>query len=245
MPKKIAHLVLIFVFSFLFCLSSAKNYAESPDDDTKKLYEVQALYQQGKIDESLKLVSALIERHPNLPDLYFIRASIYREMSDIEKVLAATPADVNAIKLKASICLDIGEYKTAVRECTKFLSLSNDDAGIYNVRGLAYFYQGEYKKAVSDFSKQINAGDGTAAVYRNRALAYYGMQKYEESLADFTSSIELDPSDVMTIKNRGAVYLQLKHPKEALADLNKALEFSTGESERAEIQALIQKVKGL
>ena len=85
--------------------------------------------------------------------------------------------------------------------------------------------------------------------YWIRSYVYRKLGEFEKALTDANCAVEYAGDSFISkrtsYKARALCYLEANQKENALVDLERALEFSTAESERAEIQALIQKVKGL
>ncbi len=52
------------------------------------------------------------------------------------------------------------------------IRLKPNDAGAYNLRGLAYDGKGDYDRAIADYNEAIRLKRDYAVAYNNRCLAY-------------------------------------------------------------------------
>ena len=159
------------------------------------------------------------------------------------------PDDALARIGRAKVLTKMKEFDRAIEDCNEAIRVEPDSILLaVMTRGDVYVEQGSYSEAVNDFSEVLRFKKDETHAYNQRGYAYLMLGKYNEALLDFNQAISLQSvnrnQNPILYKNRGYTYAMLGKRKEALADLEKALEFSTTDSERAEIQALIQKIKG-
>ncbi|MCX6770253.1 MAG: tetratricopeptide repeat protein [Candidatus Micrarchaeota archaeon] len=65
--------------------------------------------------------------------------------------------------------LELGDYKGAIKDCDKAISLDPKHAYAYNNRGAAKYHLGDYKGALEDCDKSISLDSENAYAYLNRA----------------------------------------------------------------------------
>jgi len=74
--------------------------------------------------------------------------------------------------------------------------------------------------------------------------AYGYLAEYEKAIADFDNAIDLDPADPAAYGLRGLAYSELGETDRAIADLEKALSFYADPADKAQIQQLIDGIRG-
>ena len=211
----------------------------------------------GKYDKALSDLSESIRLNPiGKNESYLDRAITYYLLGEAEKAEADCNTYINGggsnvlvYKNLALIYILKGKYEKALNFSNTFLKITPESPEGYCTRAGVYNFLKEYKKAIKDSDRALKLDSKFSSAYSVRSEAYMRLGKIKEALSDANSAIEFAPNTRVKIldayKTRGIVYLETKQKENALADLNKALEFATTDSERAEIQALIQKVKGL
>jgi tetratricopeptide (TPR) repeat protein/tRNA A-37 threonylcarbamoyl transferase component Bud32 len=113
----------------------------------------------------------------------------------------------------------------------KSIERNPKNAGLRNIRGLAYLRLRQYDKAIADFTKGIELDPKNMWLWDNRGSAYTYLHQYDKALADFNKAIELDPKNAVAWNDRSIVYSHLKQYDKALADFNKAIELAPKEVE--------------
>jgi len=83
--------------------------------------KLRKLVKNGEYLQALKLGEELEKKHPNDNDLFFIIASIYylngdakKSLSYLDKVLGIASYDIEALMLKASVCIHLKDKQKAL-----------------------------------------------------------------------------------------------------------------------------------
>ena len=123
-----------------------------------------ALFNQGRIDESIEHYNEVIRLKPKYSVPYFNRGTAYAKL---------------------------GQYHLAVDDFNKAISLKQDDADYFNSRGGAYAKLGQCHLAVEDFNKVISLKQNHANAYNNRAFCYFNQGKIDAGCDDAKRACEL------------------------------------------------------
>ena len=123
-----------------------------------------------------------------------------------------------------------GDYKGAIADYTKAISLNPKYAAAYSQRGVVLInVVKDEKNAVKDFQKaadlyfeQGKKADG----YRSQGVVRAILKDYQGAIAAYTQSIKLNPNDFQAYLNRGTVHAELKELQKAIADFNSALKIN-------------------
>ncbi|PPJ64832.1 tetratricopeptide repeat-containing S1 family peptidase [Cuspidothrix issatschenkoi] len=105
-------------------------------------------------------------------------------------------------------------------------TISLNDAGAYNRRGVLYYEQKKWELALADYTKAIQLNPSYTAAYYNRGWLYKEQKKWELALADFTKYIELDPDSDTAAESYhqlGNIYNALGNKELAIANYTKAI----------------------
>ncbi|QIR41039.1 tetratricopeptide repeat protein [Tolypothrix sp. PCC 7910] len=124
-----------------------------------------------------------------------------------------------------------GDYKKAVEDLTKVITLNPRNSQAYNRRGDAFYRLGDYQKAQADSSKaiQLNRRDDNA--YYDRGFSFYELGKYKQAIADFNQAIKLNAKNPYSYYGRGLARVELKDYSAAITDFSKAIAFHPKYSE--------------
>jgi len=102
-------------------------------------------------------LSEVIEQHPNDPQAYNMRGSVYGEAGQTEQALA---------------------------DFTKAISLDPNYAQAYANRGLVYRKSNQLDLALADFNKALSIDPNYAPAYVGRGSVYSQQGRHEQALAD-------------------------------------------------------------
>src|SRR5689334_6881992 len=133
------------------------------DDLSCSLNKIAALADAGKFEEALQGTENVLEQFPSRPEVWQLRAHIFRQQGDIGR---------------------------AINERTKAIELSGKEPHYFYMRGIDLFGLGKYEQAVSDFTKIIELCDYYKSDYYRegayffRADAYVRLKEYELARAD-------------------------------------------------------------
>jgi len=105
-------------------------------------------------------------------------------------------------------------------------SWGGEDAGVYTLRGNAYYKKGQYGRAIADFDQTIGLDPNYAFAYSFRGNAYLKTGQHDRAIADYDRAIELGVEDAETYYNRGSAYQTKGQYDRAIADFDKAIELN-------------------
>ena len=123
-----------------------------------------ALFNQGKIDESIKHYNEAIRLKPKYSIPYFNRGTAYAKLS---------------------------QYHLAIGDFSMAIGLEQNNADYYNSRGGTYVKLGQYHLAMNDFNKAISLKHDHANAYNNRAFCYFNQGKNDSGCYDAKSACKL------------------------------------------------------
>ncbi|MGD0279384.1 MAG: tetratricopeptide repeat protein [Smithella sp.] len=120
---------------------------------------------------------------------------------------------------------DGGKYtdpEKAIEYLNHALKLKQNDAELYNKRGLAYYDLGQYQRAIDDNTEAIRLRPYYFFAYNNRSVAYGKSGQYQLAIEDCNMVIRLKPYLAQSYINRGTVYLLQFNNKMGCSDYKKA-----------------------
>ena len=152
---------------------------------------------QGEIQESEKLLDEAIEKNPSLPYPYAERA-YFRLLNK--------------------------NYKGALEDYDKILSIDKNDEESYLNRGLVKEKLKDYKGAFADYTLAISLKNDFEKAWLNRANLLVTLNRVNEAVEDYTVAITWYPEYTSAFYNRAIAYHKLGKKKEACGDLKKAIQ---------------------
>ena len=111
---------------------------------------------------NLTSLSEVIEKHPDDPQAYNMRGSVYGEagrndqaLADFNKAISLDPNYAQAYANRALIYRKTGKLDLALADDNKALAIDANYAPAYLGRGIVYREQGRSSQALGDFNKAI------------------------------------------------------------------------------------------
>lgn len=118
---------------------------------------------------------------------------------------------------------EIGKFREAAENYTKYIELSPGEAKAFNYRGLAYWKLKKYKNAIKDFTKALKIDPNFKPAYINRAEVYIKMEEYEKGAKDLGKLIRMDPENIDAYYSRGICYSKDESYSKAIKDFTKVI----------------------
>jgi len=146
---------------------------------------------------------------------------------------------------------DAKDYKGAIADFTKAVTLNPKNATAFYYRGSCKQNLQEYKAAVEDYTKAIKLKPAYSIAYTNRArskyisLEYAGTPAdYKAIIADYSKAIELNPRDTVAYLNRGITKEYLKDYAGGIDDFRKLCELVPNNGEAYYYKAVCEDKAG-
>jgi tetratricopeptide (TPR) repeat protein len=164
--------------------------------------------------------------------LTYNRNSLWRdEVTLCSDTIKKSPLKARPYYLRAKGYLQSGEYKKAIADCNKALSIDFSNASAYNNRGIAYALLGEYARAISDFNTAIKFNPFLEKAYFNRGNCFRLKGDYKQAIADFSHALGLDPNDEDIFFNRSLAFMGRGEHDRAVSDLSQAINLNPHNAE--------------
>jgi tetratricopeptide (TPR) repeat protein/V8-like Glu-specific endopeptidase len=146
-------------------------------------------------------------------------------------VPTATAPKADDFYIQAGDKYDKGDFKGAIADYTKAISLKPKYLDAYNNRGLARYNLGDFQGAIDDYNQSLTINSQDADSYNNRGLARSALGDKKGAIADYNRAIEINPNYVFAYNNRGIAHNSLDDSKKAIADFNQALKINPNYAE--------------
>jgi tetratricopeptide (TPR) repeat protein len=204
-----------------FTLLSAAQVAEqagSPAAELKesftKAVELQAA---GKLDEAEAAYKAILEKHPDIPEVHQNLGTVYSQKKDFAAAEAAF---------------------------TKALELRPESADIATQLARLYQENGQPDKAMEIMAKSAGSNPEDPKAQFNQGIFLLNAGKNEEAIAAFEAAIKADPSMTEAYYRLGALMVGQGKIPEAIANLEKYLSMNPTDTQNVTVaQGLLKALK--
>jgi tetratricopeptide (TPR) repeat protein len=155
---------------------------------------------------------------------------------------SAAPAPAQAASTADDSVFD-EDPDTVIQEMNAELAQYPNDAYAYTVRGIAYYEKDDYGRALSDLNRAIQLDVGLLDAYIYRSLIYLEQGKYAQAVNDMSLALQIYPDgDAFAV--RGLAYAAQGEFGLAIQDLEKALELGVDPEIRADVEEMLQMLRG-
>lgn len=161
--------------------------------------------------ESIALLSQLLESDPYNYQLHYLRGLAYRKLNRYGQA-------IRDFELALRIAPPIG------RQLEEGLIICQT----YNQRGLALMQRKKYVEAIRNFDSAIGMQPEFSEPYLNRGIAYRNMNQFPAAISDFNRAIELNEKYVEAFFNRGRTFMDMNQWDQASRDLRTVVLFNPG-----------------
>lgn len=151
-PAGVAVLILLMALTWKQCgywknSFTLFNHTLRITKDNYQAYDLlaSALFDKGRIEESIIHYNEAIRLKPDYHTAYYNRGVAY---------------------------FKVGQYQKAIEDFNKAIRLKNDYAHAYYNRGVVYTILAQYQKAIEDYDKAIRLNYDEARAYNDRGVAY-------------------------------------------------------------------------
>lgn len=143
--------------------------------------------------------------------------SIYRIVLDFE------PKHLNANNLLGLLCVQTGEYETAIEHIQTALSIKSDDAQAHANIALAFKGLNAKDKAIKHFQQSINLMPNNPGTHNNLGNMYKELGQLENAIKCYNYALSLHPEYHEAYHNLGSTFLLKANYSEAIKNLQQAL----------------------
>lgn len=152
---------------------------------------------------------------------YFIQIPVWKdEITLWSSCIKNSPGEFKAFNSRGCAFMSKGEYKRALQDFNKSVSLKPHQVEAHNNRGILYEKLGDYSNAVLSATKAIELNPEIFNSYVIRGKAYLNLKQYQNAVADFSASIKYEPNYDSSYYYRAKAYLEMGLLKKALIDVD-------------------------
>jgi tetratricopeptide (TPR) repeat protein len=115
------------------------------------------------------------------------------------------------------------DYKGAIEEYTKAISINPKDEELWINRGNCYIKLEQYTEVIRDFSEVLFLNPDLYYAYACRGWAKQKMESYNEAIQDYDRGLEINPNSDYLYCNRGIAKAKIGDIEGALQDYDEAI----------------------
>lgn len=184
----------------------------------------------GNYPKALVACNRAIQQERSNIDFYYYRALINKKLADTDGVLRDCkiilenqPTHLPARWLNASAHFQLGNYKLALFNFNRYLTLESTDFQAYYYRGICHERLGNLSSALIDLNRAIELQPKRAILFRRRGRIARQLGDFTAAMADFDRAIGIDPYLGGAYANRADIYLSRGDYPQALSECNRAI----------------------
>jgi tetratricopeptide (TPR) repeat protein len=175
-------------------------------------------------------LDAALALEPNNTIALLTRSALYlyehddaKGLADADTVLARTPADLQALNLRAKLLGQLKRYDEEMKALDAELKLNPDNADALNSQCWSRAVRNvELTTALDNCNAAIRLSP-IANYYDSRALVYRRLGKLDDALADYNTALAKTPDLAGSLYGRGLIEIIKGQAEAGRADIAKAL----------------------
>jgi tetratricopeptide (TPR) repeat protein len=230
-------------------LSEAVNM--TPDNATARMNYGVVLESLDKNDlamaqfqEAITLSPKSVQAHYNLGLLQDKMGNTQAGIDTLLKAQAIEPTNAMLNYDIGVLYAKINSYPNSAKYSLLAVENRKDFAEAYNNYGYALTHMGQYAKALEAIDRSLKLKPDSAATLDSKGYVFYGMGKYQEALAQYEAALKLDATIGEIYLHIAQAQEKLKRLDEARVNYEKYLELTPKALDRAEVEAVIARLKG-
>ncbi|MDC1472470.1 tetratricopeptide repeat protein [Flavobacteriaceae bacterium] len=170
--------------------------SQHPASLNLKLFKIETLIFENKLNEADRLLSPLFEIEPNNEELYIQKANIYSKKDQHEK---------------------------AIEVFKKAIEISETSADLYSLIGMEYLFLDQYQNAKQNFIKCIELDIEDYSALYNIIYCFDFLDETEEAIDFLNAYLDKNPYSEVAWHQLGRQYIETKQPEKALAAFDFAI----------------------
>ncbi|HCW64024.1 MULTISPECIES: tetratricopeptide repeat protein [Leeuwenhoekiella] len=163
---------------------------QHPSSSNLKLFKIEILIFENKLDEADHLLAELYELEPQNEEVYIQKANIFSKRDD---------------------------HKMAIELLETALELTDADADIYSLIGMEYLFMDDFQNAKYSFMKCLEVDEDDYSALYNVIYCFDFLEQHEEAIDYLNMFLDKNPYCEVAWHQVGKQYFDLKNYTKALA----------------------------
>jgi arylsulfatase A-like enzyme/Flp pilus assembly protein TadD len=222
-----------------------ENYGSGDDVKTllpfqQKLDKAIFLFDEGKIDESIRLLNEIITKKKDMAQAYLNLFLIYNSQGQhgkslelLEEGFKNNPENYDIALAYGMLLIGAGQLDKSIEVLQKGLTLIDFDPKLWDYLGVVCWRKGEEQKALEHYRKALALDATYAMAYSNLGALYFSKfsrtgdrADYAQSMEYLKKAIEHDPNLAIAYRGLGMGYRVVGRVEDAITIWEKALELN-------------------
>ena len=170
--------------------------SQHPASLNLKLFKIETLIFENKLNDAERLLSPLFEIEPNNEELYIQKANIFSKKDEHEK---------------------------AIEVFKKAIEIAEDCADLYSLIGMEYLFLDNYQEAKQNFIKCIELDIEDYSALYNIIYCFDFLDETTEAIEFLNGYLDKNPYSEVAWHQLGRQYVETKQPEKALAAFDFAI----------------------
>lgn len=181
--------------------------------------QAQQLFQNNEFDNSLLIISQVVQADPGNPDYLFFRGKVHRHLCNFQSALLDINTCLNKnenieYELEKSIILtEMREFSMAESLLNKIIRHNPKIFLAVVTRGEIFRITKKYELAISDFNLALELSNNDSHVLVGRGEALLAIKNYFKAQQDFISALAVSPNDAWCHYQLGLCYFLQGQPE--------------------------------
>jgi len=235
---------------------AAEAYAEVPRDNPlfveAEMGRSEALFQLGRRDAAVEVLSALARDYPDLAAVHTALGDALRRLERFDEAIAAYSAAVDLVDLSQqrywfllyarAISYERSDmWDEAEADFRAALELEPDQPNVLNYLGYSLVEQNRnLDEALDMIQRAVSARPDSGYIVDSLGWVFYRLGRFEEAVSPMERAVELLPNDPIVNDHLGDVYWMVGRFREAEFQWSRALSFEPEESEAERIRLKLE-----
>jgi tetratricopeptide (TPR) repeat protein len=239
--KKIIILLLsgLFVFS-VSCRTLKKQLTvktpETVDEQKNAETEARTLYDDGKYDDAISYLRALLAKDPKNPVYWGQLGSAYAQMNNfkesvnaLKQAIKLDPKNVKAMYNLSIVYSENGSHKEAQKVIQDALKLNPKNPMLQASLGNVLIDEEKYDKAKKLYEQIVEAKPDFDVGHFNLGIINYQERNLDEAKKNYQEVLKINPDDASAKENLAAIYIIKNDYEEAVDFLLEVINSSPGD----------------
>jgi tetratricopeptide (TPR) repeat protein len=210
-----------------------------------------ALFNEGKLDESIQQLQAFVREEPDLLEVISARMTTGRAfvlqqhwpqaIGEFRTLLAMAPSNLEARLRLADALAAHNEFEEAIGRYREYLKARPADTEGLTKLAIALVATGRHEDAIVAFRRVVELDPQSADAQRNLATALYDKRNFDEAAAHAGQAVALKPNDPLARDLFGRILALQGKFDEARKQFERALQIDPGfQDARDHLQRIVR-----
>lgn len=227
MKKAVLMLLSVLFMFFISCKTLKKQLTIKPlvtvDEQKSAETEAKSMYEDGKYDDAISYLRALLVRNPKNPVYWSQMGSAYAQLNNLkesEKALKEAikldPKNVKAMYNLSIVYSENGSHKEAQKVIQRALKLNPKNPMLQASLGNVLIDEEKYDKAKKVYEQIVEAKPDFDIGHFNLGVINYQERNLDEAKKNYEEVLKINPVDSGAKGNLAAIYIIKNDYEEAI-----------------------------